>query len=115
MCFTDYDREIVLIIVRKNPDNASLHEILGVGQLSKLHGLDEAEWAILVGDRWQNLGLGTRMLRFLVEVARRENLSRLHARIPIDNSPMCHLAHKAGFDLRLKGVANNYDAELVLR
>ncbi len=114
MCFTDYDREIVLIIDRRNPRNASVHEILGVGQFSKLHGFNEAEWAMIIGDRWQGQGLGTRMLRFLVEVARRENLNRVHARIAPCNAQMCHVARKVGFNLRLDEAANEYDAELVL-
>ena len=38
------------------PDNG--REVLGVGRLSKVHGANEAEFAIVISDAWQNRGLG---------------------------------------------------------
>ena len=72
ICFNDYDREIALVAERKDPKTGD-REILGVGRLSKVHGLNEGEFALLVSDRWQKQGLGTELLKRLVQSGRRKN------------------------------------------
>ena len=113
ICFNDYDREIALVIDYKNPQTAR-HEILGVGRLSKLHGLDEAEWAIIISDQWQGHGLGTKLLRLLVEIGRKEKLSRIFAHILPDNSVMQHVSKKVGFKLHFDSKEDEWKAELAL-
>ena len=113
ICFNDYDREIALVIDYKNPQTAR-HEILGVGRLSKLHGLDEAEWAIMISDQWQGHGLGTKLLRLLVEIGRKEKLSRIFAHILPDNSVMRHVSKKVGFKLHFDSKEDEWKAELAL-
>lgn len=113
ICFNDYDREIALVIDYKNPQTAR-HEILGVGRLSKLHGLDEAEWAIMISDQWQGHGLGTKLLRLLVEIGRKEKLSRIFAHILPDNSVMQHVSKKVGFKLHFDSKEDEWKAELAL-
>ena len=110
ICFDDYDREIALVVDYQNP-RTDRHEILGVGRLSKLHGLDEAEWAIIISDQWQGNGLGTRLLRLLVEIGRKEKLSRLIAHILPE---MQHISKKAGFQLHFDTAAGEWRAELGL-
>ena len=41
--------------------------------LSKLHGVSEVEFALLVSDPWQGIGLGTELLRRIVQVGARGN------------------------------------------
>jgi acetyltransferase len=113
ICFNDYDCEIALVIDYKNPQTAR-HEILGVGRLSKLHGLDEAEWAIMISDQWQGHGLGTKLLRLLVEIGRKEKLSRIFAHILPDNSVMQHVSKKVGFKLHFDSKEDEWKAELAL-
>ena len=113
ICFNDYDREIALVIDYKNPQTAR-HEILGVGRLSKMHGLDEAEWAIIISDQWQGHGLGTKLLRLLVEIGRKEKLSRIFAHILPDNSVMQHVSKKVGFKLHFDSKEDEWKAELAL-
>lgn len=96
ICFIDYDREMVLIVERRDPENGQ-SEILGVGRLSKLHGSNEAEFAIVVSDPWQGHGLGTEMLRLLLHVGREEKLDRIIATILASNRQMQEIARKQGF------------------
>jgi acetyltransferase len=98
ICFNDYDRELALVADRRDPQTGG-PEILGVGRLIKLHGANEAEFAVLVSDRWQGHGLGTQLLRLLIEVARAERLSRLTADILAENGEMQHVCEKLGFQL----------------
>jgi len=48
----------------------------------------EAEFAILVADASQRQGLGTELLRRLVQVGRDEQLTRIVASIDADNQDM---------------------------
>jgi acetyltransferase len=98
VCFNDYDRELALVAVHKDPKTGD-REIAAVARLSKLPWRNEAEFAMLVSDLWQNKGLGTRLLSMLVQVARDEKLSRLTADILPENLEMQRVAQKLGFTL----------------
>ena len=54
ICFNDYDREIALVVERRDPATKQ-KEIIGVGRLSKARGLNEAEFALLVHPLTRNL------------------------------------------------------------
>ncbi len=99
ICFIDYDREIALVAERDNP-NTGKREIAAVGRLSKSPTANEAEFGITVSDPFQGKGLGTEIMRRLVDVARAENLDRLIGYILPDNSGMLHLAEQLGFSTK---------------
>lgn len=113
MCFIDYDREMALVADYKHPQTQQ-HEILAVGRLSKLHGTNEAEFAILISDRFQCRGLGTELLRRLLQVGRQENLDRIHAEILSDNRAMQRVCEKLGFQIYRTEDASVVRAEIVL-
>ena len=73
--------------------------IVGVGRLSKSHGRNEAEFAILVSDAWQRHGLGTELLQRLVEVGRDDGLDRIFAEMLTGNTGMRRASEAAGFRL----------------
>lgn len=99
LCFIDYDREMALVADYKNPETGE-HEILAVARLSKLHGVNEAEFSLMVSDRYQRQGLGTEMLRRLLDVARDEHLNVVSAEILPENAAMQRVSEKVGFTLR---------------
>jgi len=96
MCFLDYDREIALLADRVNPETGD-HEILAVGRMSKLHGSNTAEIALLVRDQYQRRGLGTEIMKRLIHIAREERLNSLHAEMLQENIEMQGLVRKLGF------------------
>lgn len=102
ICFNDYDRELALVAERElsTPKAGETREIVGVGRLSKLHGRNEAEFAVIVGDGFQAHGLGTELLRRLVKIGRDEKLSRIIGFIASDNMSMQRVAERVGFRLR---------------
>jgi acetyltransferase len=61
---------------------------------------NEAEFALVVADRWQRHGLGVRLLELLVRFGRDEKLDRITATILPENSDMQLVARKVGFALR---------------
>jgi acetyltransferase len=98
ICFTDYDREMVLLGEHKG--NAETPEVVAVGRLSKLHRRDEAELAVLIHDRFQHHGIGTELFRRLIAIARNENLRRLHSTILAENREMRAICQKLGFRMQ---------------
>jgi acetyltransferase len=112
ICFNDYDREIALVAEYTDP-KTSRREILGVGRLSKVHGANEAEFALVVSDRWQKQGLGTELLKRLVQVGREEKLERISATIMADNHAMQHISRKIGFKLERQASGHDFVAEYV--
>jgi acetyltransferase len=112
ICFNDYDREIALVADHKSENGR--HEILGVGRLSKVHGVNEAEFAIVISDQWQGKGLGTQFLRLLVKIGREEKLERIIGHILSDNTAMQRVSKKAGFGLRYDPAEENWRAEIAV-
>jgi acetyltransferase len=113
ICFNDYDREIALVVDRLDPEKGC-HQILGVGRLSKAHGVNEAEFGMLVNDHWQGQGIGTELLRRLVQVGRDEKLDRIRADILMDNGAMQQVCRKIGFQLTPIPAEGVVQAELIL-
>jgi len=99
ICFNDYDREIALVAESKPLKDGEEKKILGVGRLSKLVGVNEAEFAVLVSDHWQNQGLGNELLKRLIEIGRAEKLDRLGGQILAENHAMQHICKKLGFKI----------------
>jgi len=110
ICFNDYDREIALVAERKDTKTKQ-REILGVGRLSKEHGLNEGEFALLVNDHWQKKGLGGELLKRLVAIGKAEKLTRLSAEIMADNHAMQHISKQVGFKLTASADGRDYMAE----
>jgi acetyltransferase len=98
VCFNDYDRDLALVVVRRDPATRQC-EIIAVGRLVKAPGRREAEFALLVSDPFQGRGLGTALLRRVLEVARAEGLERVTASILPENHEMQRICQKFGFRL----------------
>jgi acetyltransferase len=99
ICFLDYDREMALVAVRRNPETGEA-EILGVGRMTKVHGTREAEAAVLVSDKWQGRGLGKELLSRLLAVGADEKLEKITADILPDNRDVMRICEKLGFTLK---------------
>jgi len=99
ICFIDYDREMALVAERRNPETGD-PEILAVGRMTKVHGTNEGEVAVLVSDHWQGRGLGKELLSRLMVVGVDERLTKLTADILPDNREVMRICEKLGFSLK---------------
>jgi acetyltransferase len=97
ICFIDYDREMALVVEGDPAEPDGPREILGIGRLSKRHGTDEAEFALIVSDRHQRKGIGAELLRRLLLIARGEHLHRVTADVLTENTGMLRLCTHFGF------------------
>src|SRR5258708_4897577 len=76
ICDVDGEREVALV-VDYTYKRTGQQQILGVGRLIKLNAQNEAEVAILVSDQYQKQGLGTELMRRLIQIARDQKLHRV--------------------------------------
>jgi len=98
VCFIDYDRVMALVAEHADRDSGE-REMVAVGRLIKAHGVNEAEFALLVADDWQRRGIGSELLRRLVSVARDEGLDRIYGEILAGNTGMLRVSQRLGFTL----------------
>ena len=100
ICHVDDEREVALVVDYTNKRTGQ-QQILGVGRLIRLDAQDEAEVAILVSDQYQKQGLGTELLRRLIQIARDQKLHRVCGELLRDNLAMQIIVKKLGFRFRL--------------
>jgi acetyltransferase len=97
ICFIDYDREMVLIAVHRQPER----KIIGIARLSKIYGAEEAEFSVLIGDKYQGHGLGSELVMRLLKVAKDEpEIKRVVAFMLPENQGMKQVVVRLGFDLQ---------------
>jgi len=98
ICFIDYDREIAIVAEHSLPNGG--REILGVARIIKIHGLEEAEFAVVVTDQYQGQGLGVHLMQLLLDIGEQEGLQRLFGFIMPENVAMRCLCLRIGFTLQ---------------
>jgi acetyltransferase len=94
----DYDREMVLLVEQRDPIIGE-RAILGFGCLIKLHRSNDAEVALLVGDAWQGQGIGSELLRRLIQIGRDTGVARIIGEVLPDNQMMLRILPRFGFKL----------------
>jgi acetyltransferase len=92
----DYDRTMAIVALGPGDD------LIGVARYAYDRGSDEVEIAIVMDDRWQSRGLGTRLLGELVEYAKRKGLRRFRAYVLADNLRMLKLIQRVARILNRK-------------
>jgi acetyltransferase len=95
ICFLDYDREIALIVF--DPEE---NKILGVGRLSHHPYNSISEFAILIADQYQGLGLGKKLLSKLIEIGKKEKKEVIYGIILKENVAMIKVCEKLGFNIK---------------
>lgn len=95
-CNIDYDREIAIVAELLEEGR---RKILGVSRLSIEPDGKTGEMAFIVGDRWQNLGLGTEMVGYALDIATEMQVENVYAIMLPDNYRALSLMKKMGFDL----------------
>lgn len=94
---SDYDTEITLVADRYTLPEDELR-IVAASRMTKLHGSKTARFSVLISDCCQGLGIGSELVRSLIEIARSEKLERLEAIMTPDNAAMRRLCEINGFE-----------------
>lgn len=95
-CFIDYDRE--LAIVAEIEEDGQRH-MMGVGRLVADSDHSNAEFAVLVGDPWQGIGLGSLLTDYCLEICPRWGITRVIAEMAPENRRMITIFENRGFEI----------------
>jgi len=95
-CYIDYDREIA--IVAEITDGGK-RQLVGVGRLVADPMRDSAEYAVLIGDSWQDMGLGSLLTDYCLGIAGDWGIKKFTAVTTSDNQRMLAVFRKRDFTI----------------
>jgi acetyltransferase len=90
----DYDREMALVAIAGEGDG---EREVAVCRYVRLVDGRSCEFAIAVADEWQGRGLGTHMMRRLIDAARERGIESMVGWVLGTNAPMVELCRRLGF------------------
>ena len=93
-CNLDYDREVAIVAQLQSNDK----KLVGVSRLIVEPDGKNGEFAVLVGDKWQGMGLGAKLLDAIIAVGSDLHLERIFGMIMQTNYRMINLCSKKGFE-----------------
>jgi acetyltransferase len=97
-CHLDYDREMALVAVRHDEQGAP--HIVGVSRYYLQPETGVAEFAVVVNDAYQGLGLGFHLMERLIDLARQAGVKTLVGSVLSENKGMLQLSRDLGFTVR---------------
>jgi acetyltransferase len=95
-CNVDYNREIAIVA---KMDGADEERMIGVARIILQPGRKEGEFAVVVGDKWQRQGLGSKLVDYIISIGKDMGLQRIYGDVLSDNVKMIKLCEKKGFRL----------------
>lgn len=92
----DYDKEMAFVAISDDP---SMPDELGVGRYSVNPDGTSVEFAIVVADDCQRLGIGSKLMRTLMQTAKDKGMLFFEAEVLKDNVPTLEMVKKLGFSI----------------
>lgn len=96
--FTNIDYRREMAIIGELTENGK-RKMIGVGRLIIDPGGDTGEFAVVVGDPWHGLGLGTKLVDSIIGVAEDKKLKSIYGIALGYNTRMLNLCRKMGFQI----------------
>jgi acetyltransferase len=96
----DYDRDMVLVLTEPGP--AGKTKIFAVVQINADPDNELAEFAILVHHDMTRMGLGTYLMRKIIDLGRKRGLRQIYGEVLAENEVMLKLCNKLGFKQALE-------------
>jgi RimJ/RimL family protein N-acetyltransferase len=87
----DYTKEMAILATVRDGEK---EEIAGLGQYTINAEQHTADVAFVVRDAYQNKGVGTELLAYLTQLAKRAGLLGFTAEVLVENRPMLHVFEK---------------------
>ncbi|MHA1137496.1 MAG: GNAT family N-acetyltransferase [Candidatus Thorarchaeota archaeon] len=92
--YVDQDSDISLVAVVRNGNEGESEKIVAAGRYLLNRSTNEAEFALLVGDGYQNHGIGTFLLNQMMRIAKSKGVNAFIAYVHPKNVPMINFIHK---------------------
>ena len=99
-CNIDYDREIAIVAELTEKEQ---RKIIGVVRVPIKPDGKTGEIAVIVADPWQGLGLGSKMVDYMIEICKEKGLETLFGLMLSDNYRIINLMKKMGFKIKNLG------------
>ncbi len=99
MTTIDYEREMAIVGLVRSEGRECVIAVGRYGLLGK--DLDLAEMAFTVRDDWQNIGIGTFLLRYLADIGSQRGVRAFTAEILESNGPMLAILNRADYPVEL--------------
>lgn len=96
-CYVDYDREIPLVA---EINVAGQPQLVAVGRLVLDSSHQSAEFAVLVADAWQGLGIGHWLTERCLRIASERGVLQVVAETTAENNRMTDVLLHCGFDVK---------------
>ncbi|MEM1543255.1 MAG: bifunctional acetate--CoA ligase family protein/GNAT family N-acetyltransferase [Candidatus Bathyarchaeia archaeon] len=96
-CNIDYAREIG-IVAEKTENNR--RRLMGLAMLIVQPDGESGEISVVVGDPWQNKGLGTMLMSHVIKVGIDMGLKRVFGEFLAENTKIAHICRKMGFEIK---------------
>ena len=93
LCDTDYENKMAFVAVIQDKGN---EKQIGVSRYAVNQYGDSYEFSVAVSDQWQDKGLGTLLMKYLINYARVQGVERLYSVDFADNYKMKSLAEDLG-------------------
>lgn len=90
----DYDREMALVAI---VDEGGRPRQIGSARYAEIPDGESVEFALAIDDRWQQFGLGRRLMDALCDIARAQGYRSIVGDVLADNAKMLRLMHALGF------------------
>jgi len=108
----DYSKGMAIVATTRQGEK---EVIVGGGQYWKNKATHTADIALVVRDKYQNQGIGTELLSYLIYLAKRRGLFGFTAEVLRDNKPMLHLFEKMGFGVEKRSTGEMHELEMIFR
>ena len=95
----DYENEMAILAIQKRGGE---EKILGVARYSLDKATGFAEYAITIGDEWQNKGIGTALFDYLIRVAKMKGIKGFIGYVLDTNVRAYRLCYKMGYPVKAK-------------
>ena len=102
----DYSKEVLMLAII---ERQGVEEIAGIGQYIIDKDTHTAAAAFLVGDTWQNRGIGIVLLEYLTEIAKKDGILGFSATVLAENKAMLHLFESMDFQMEKKLESGVYE------
>ncbi len=101
----NYREQVALAAVVKSAEGERL---LGLGQYIKMPNQPRAEVAFLVGDEWQHRRLGSKLMDYLIRIARQSHLKGFEAEVLTENKGMLSVFEALPYPMEMKLASGVY-------
>jgi acetyltransferase len=104
--YIDYNKDMAIIALTGDDLQIGVARICG--------GKEGAEFAVIVEDDWQKQGVGTELMRLILEVAREMGYKKVFGEVMAENTGIIKLCKELGFELKRQPGADYFKAVNVL-